>query len=97
MRVVVVLVIGLAIGFGAGYVAFEEPISGDDGVTAGYVEDRLERSEILVKSSTCTKVGGSGGKRWTCEAIAGLPGSANFALTYDAIVQPDESVVFGRR
>ena len=99
MRVVLVLVMGLAIGFGAGYIAFDDPFSSDDddGVTAAYVEDRLKRREILVKSSTCTKVDGSDGKRWTCEAIVGLPSSPNFASTYDAIVQPDKSVVFGKR
>ena len=67
MRVVLVLVMGLAIGFGAGYIVFDDPFSSDDdnGVTPAYVEDRLKRSEILVKSSTCTKVDGSDGERWT--------------------------------
>jgi hypothetical protein len=101
VRVFLALLVGVALGFAAGFLAFESPI-GDRTTDVADVEDRLLRAErragTTADFATCRARQAGDGREFLCEVLYGISGgTVDDVRTFSATVSESGAVAFTPR
>jgi hypothetical protein len=101
VRVFLALLVGLALGFGAGFLVFGSPI-GDRTTDVADVEDRLLRAErragTTADFATCRPRQAGGGREFLCDVLYGMSGgTVDDVRTFSATVSDSGAIAFSPR